>query len=184
MTIPVIDHLLSEMESRFSAHHKIAFLELHLIPSILVTKAFNELEDVLKPLEALYASDLRDGSFSTELHQWFLKWKKEEETHGTQTLPKSLAYTLPQCSSYYTNIGILLRILYTLPVTSCSSKRSFTALKRVKTSIRSCMSNERLNSLTLLHVHTDIAIDIPQVIEEFSRCHPRRLRLKNILSND
>ena len=100
-SIPVIDHLLSEMESRFSAHHKTALLGLHLIPSILVTKAFNELEDVLKPLEALYASDLRDGSFSTELHQWFLKWKKEEDTHGTQALSKSLAYTLPQCSSYY-----------------------------------------------------------------------------------
>ena len=77
-----------------------------------------------------------------------------------------------------------IHILCTLPVTSCSSKRSFSALKWVKTSIRSCMSNERLNLLTLLHVHTDIAIDIPQVIEEFSRHHPRRLRLTNILSND
>lgn len=68
MTIPVLDHLLSEMESRFSTHQKVALLGLHLIPSILVTKAFKELEDVLKPLEALYASDLHDGSFSTELY--------------------------------------------------------------------------------------------------------------------
>ena len=128
----------------------------------------------------MYTSVLQDDSFKPELHQWYLKWKKED-THGIQALPNTLAFTLPHCSSYFANIQILLRILYTLPVTSCSSERSFSALKRIKTNIRSSMTNDRLTSLTLLHIHHDIAVDIPQVIQ-FARRHPRRLKLANILT--
>ena len=36
-----------------------ALLGLNLIPSILVTKPFDELEDTFKPLEALYLCDLQ-----------------------------------------------------------------------------------------------------------------------------
>ena len=46
-----------------------------------------------------------------------------------------------------------------------------------KTSIRSTMENQRLSGLALLYNHRDIPIDIPDVIEEFSRRHPHKLRL-------
>ena len=157
-----VDHLISEMNRRFSEHQKTAFLGLNLIPSILVKKPLCEVESVLLPLESMYTSDLQDDSFKPELHQWYLKWKKEEDTHVIQALPNTLAFILPHCSSYFANIQILLRILYTLPVTSCSSERSFSALKRIKTHIRSSMTNDRLTSFTLLHIHHDIAVDIPK----------------------
>ena len=65
----------------------------------------------------------------------------------------------------------------TLPVTSCSSERSHSSLKLIKTSIHSTMANERLSGLALLYIHRDIPTDIPDVIEEFSCRHPRKLRL-------
>ena len=73
VTIPVLDHLISQMKSRFTEHQRTALLGLNLIPSILVAKQFDELEDTPRPLEALYLCDLQDGSFLTELHQWYLK---------------------------------------------------------------------------------------------------------------
>ena len=45
------------------------------------------------------------------------------------------------------------------------------------------MGNERLSSLSLLHVHKDIDINIDEVIDEFARRHPRQLQLANILSD-
>ena len=45
------------------------------------------------------------------------------------------------------------------------------------------MGNERLTSLALLHLHRDIDIDIPEVIDEFARRHPRRMELLNILAD-
>ena len=71
----------------------------------------------------------------------------------------------------------LITVLCTLPVTSCSAERSFSDLKRIKSILRSSMTNERLSGLTLLYMHQDIPIDIEEVIEEFSRRHPRRLQL-------
>ena len=174
ITIPIMDHLLSEIESRFSAHQKTALLGLYLIPSILVTKKFEEIIEDLKPLEEMYASDLKDDTFKNELHQWYLKWEREKKSHRVHALPTSLSHTLPHASSYYANIGILLSILCTLPVTSCSAERSFSALKRIKTALRSSMG---LSSLTLLHVHRDIDIDISEVVDEFARRHPRRIEL-------
>ena len=149
----------------------------------MVRKPIDEVQKVLKPLEALYAGDLHDESFTTELSQWYLKWKSECDTLGEKALPKSLAFTLPRCSSYFANIQILLRILCTLPVTSCSSERSFSALKQIKSDIRSTMTNQCLTSLTLLHVHHDIPVDISKAIDDFAMKYPRRLRLANILSD-
>ena len=39
--------------------------------------------------------------------------------------------------------------------------------------------NERLSSLTLLYMHQDIPVDIEEVIDEFSRCHPRRIQFSD-----
>ena len=71
---------------------------------------------------------------------------KEKNLHGVHALPACLSHTMPHASSYYPNIGVLLRILCTLLVTSCSSEKSFSALKRVKTALRSTMSDEGLTS--------------------------------------
>lgn len=179
ITIPVLDHLISHIQSRFSEHQKTALLGLHLIPSIIVTKSLAEIWDTLQPLQVLYAHDLDDNfaSFRPELHSWYLKWKEEENHHGRESLPTTLAFTFPQSSPYYANIDILLRILCTLPVTSCSAERSFSALKRTKTSLRSTMTNSRLTTLTLLHIHQNISVDITQAIDEFARANPRRMKL-------
>ena len=81
-----------------------------------------------------------------------------------------------------TLISTLLVVLCTLPVTSCSAERSFSGLKHVKTSLRSTMGNNRLSSLSMLYIHRDIDISLPEVIEEFARRYPRRLQLANIFS--
>ena len=83
----------------------------------------------------------------------------------------------------YPNLRILLIILCTLPITSCSAERSFSGLKRIKSILRSFMTTERLTGLSLLHLHHDIPIDIEAAIDEFCRRHPRRLKMANILSD-
>ena len=45
----------------------------------------------------------------------------------------------------------------------------------MKTVFRSCMGEERLSSLCLMHIHYDVQIDSRAVVEEFIRKQPRRL---------
>ena len=77
------------------------------------------------------------------------------------------------------NINALVIIHCILPVTSCTAKRSFSELKHIKTAVRSIMSNERLSNLTRLHLQLDIPTDIEEIIDEFSRRHPRRIQLSD-----
>ncbi|XP_040077567.1 zinc finger MYM-type protein 1-like [Ixodes scapularis] len=63
----------------------------------------------------------------------------------------------------------LLQIAMTIPVTSCSSERSFSCLRRVKTYLRSTMGQARLNHTALLHCHKELArqVDLDLVANEF-----------------
>ena len=183
ITVPMLDQLLSEMVTRFSKHQQTALKGLYLIPSVLSTKPMEDITPSLCQLEEMYGDDLPHRcSLQSEVHTWYLKWKRQEEEHGKQSLPTTVFFTLPHASSLFPNIKVLLLILCSLPVTSCSAERSFSGLKRIKTALRSTMNNERLTSLTLLHLHRDIDINIPDIIDEFSRRHPRRIELGDILA--
>uniref|UniRef100_A0A1X7T9Q1 HAT C-terminal dimerisation domain-containing protein n=1 Tax=Amphimedon queenslandica TaxID=400682 RepID=A0A1X7T9Q1_AMPQE len=85
-------------------------------------------------------------------------------------------------SEMYPNIKVLLTILATLPVTTCSAERSFCSLKRTKTSIPSSMTTTRLTNLTLLLVIRDIEVVLQSAIDEFACRHPRRLQMSHALS--
>ena len=125
-----------------------------------------------------YAVDLPNvSSLKSEIHNWYTKWKTEEKDHGSSALPSSLFSALPRISGFYPNIRGLVTVLCTLPVTSCSAERSFSGLKRIKTDLRSTMGNKRLSSLALLHMHQDIPVNVEEIIDEFSRHHPRRIQL-------
>ena len=52
-------------------------------------------------------------------------------------------------------ISTLGKLLLVLPATNAVSERSFSALKRVKTYLRSTTGDSRLNHLMMLHVHKD-----------------------------
>ena len=52
-------------------------------------------------------------------------------------------------------ISTLGKLLLVMPATSAVSERSFSALKRVKTYLRSTTEDSTLNHLMMLHVHKD-----------------------------
>lgn len=63
------------------------------------------------------------------------------------------------------------------PATSCTAERSFSSLWRLKTWLRSNMTQPRLNAVAVCHAHQDILdnLDIRKLAEEFaSRSDIRR----------
>lgn len=63
----------------------------------------------------------------------------------------------------------LVLLLLTVPATSATAERSFSALRRLKTCLRSRMTQKRLTHLLLLHIHEERAksICIETVLKEF-----------------
>ena len=64
-----------------------------------------------------------------------------------------------------------------LPVTSRSSERSVSALRRLKTYLRSTMGTDRLSGLALLNIHRGIKVTPEQVIDRLC-AKPRRLSFR------
>ena len=90
-------------------------------------------------------------------------------------IPLSVIEALKLCHNLRTdpNLELLLKILATLPVTTCSSERSFSALKHLKSYLRSTMVESRLNGLAALYIHKDIVLNKEAVINEFSKDNRR-----------
>lgn len=78
----------------------------------------------------------------------------------------------------------LLKLLFTIPVTTASSERSMSTLKRIKTYLRNSMGNERLSALSTLSIEKDIVGNCSKyphfkdkVIDHFATSKTRRLDL-------
>ena len=100
------------------------------------------------------------------MRRW--NWQKYWETISDSS-PSNVGATLKAVNfTGFENIKVALRILATLPVTSCECERSFSALRRLKNYNRSTMVEERLNGLALMHVHQEIEPDVQDVLQKFA----------------
>ena len=73
----------------------------------------------------------------------------------------------------------LVKLLLVMPATNAVSERSFSAMKRIKSYLRSTMSNNRINHLMIMHVHKDKTdkIDMTQTANSFiEKTESRRKR--------
>ena len=73
------------------------------------------------------------------------------------------------CSESVTLVIILLLI----PAANATSERTFSALRRVKTYLRSTMTQTRMNNLLTLHVHKE-RTDLKTIANEFTARNERR----------
>ena len=100
ITVPILDHLLAEFDRWFSSHQKTAFQGFYLVPAVLVMEDLASVSDVLIKVGEHYDFDLPNvSSLDGEIHNWYSKWKSEEENHSLHFLqlahqhsPESLTF--------------------------------------------------------------------------------------------
>ena len=102
-------------------------------------------------------------ALDAELSLWTTYW----ETYKGP-LPTNIAITLKAVSfDGFENIKAILRILETLPITSCKCERTISALRALKNYQRSTMVEDRLNGLALMQIHQEIVPDVEKVTDKF-----------------
>ena len=62
-------------------------------------------------------------------------------------------------------LSILLRIVCTLPVTSTECERYAGVLRRIHNFMRAWMTENRLTSLALMHIHYQHPVDLDTVVQ-------------------
>ena len=168
---PFLDTMISELSSRFNDHAKTAFKISLILPKTCTTVKF---EDVRESFD-LYSAFLVDSLdvCESEFGRWQRKWIAINSSERPSSIRESLDEYAPEL---YPNISILLKIFLTIPVTTATCERSFSALRLLKTYLRSTMGEERLNGLALLAVHKDITFKYDDVLNTYALRHNTRFR--------
>lgn len=170
--LPYLDVCLEQMRERFQLHKANAYKLSLLLPAYCEASEFIVLKDSAK----LYDPFLPGGIECLEAE--FLRWKAYWSRQPADKRPKRVLNALAVATELGTFpiLQTLLRIFATIPVTTATGERSFSALKLLKTYLRSTMREERLNGLAHLFINKDIELVHNEVIDEFSKKN-RRLTL-------
>ena len=112
-----------------------------------------------KEFLSAYESDLPNLRIvEAEMDIWETYWRKY-----VGVFPDRISSVLKLCKEMeltFPNIHCSLKILGTIPVTTCECERSISSLRRLKAYLRSTMGEERLNGLAALQVHNNIPVDL------------------------
>ena len=177
--IPTLDHITTEMHSRFGPIQQTEIKLLGLIPSTAVTCPLASIKDVGE----LYEADLPSPQLlSTE----FSRWKMKFTAIPPNERPSTLQAALLCCNAdAFPNIHVLLVIACTLPVTTCETERSNSQLKLLKTYLRCTMTEERLSALAMMKIHRRMMkdLDLDKLVVAFANKHPRRMALPCLFSD-
>ena len=148
--LPFIDTCLSQLRERFRSHRARGMMLCSLLPSVCETRTFEDLRVAVEQ----YASFLDCGAeeeVRAEFLCWQQHWKRRDKGDRPQTVLDALREARE--AGIFPAVATLLQIFATLPVTTATNERSFSALKYLKNYLRSTMTQERLNGLALLYVH-------------------------------
>ncbi|XP_014352110.1 52 kDa repressor of the inhibitor of the protein kinase-like isoform X2 [Latimeria chalumnae] len=179
LTLPFVDHFLSEINFRFFRGQWCIFKGLTVVPSVL--KMVGEKWKLsFKELCQTYIDDLPcPQSLDVELTMWELYWVRKI------SVPDSLNKLLPMVDRVtFPNIWIALCILAAVSITPCETELCLAAMKRLKAYMSSSKGQYCQNGLSLLHVHYTLDIDQEKVLDIFIKKYPQRMQLVNILLTD
>ncbi|KAL6565653.1 hypothetical protein OROHE_004708 [Orobanche hederae] len=79
----------------------------------------------------------------------------------------------------YSLIDRLIRLVCTLPVTTATTERAFSSMKRLKTAARNKMDDEYFSNSMIVYIERQLAssVDVDSVIDEFYSIKHRRVHL-------
>ena len=167
VTIPLLDHLQSSLDTRFDLDSINVYKGLSIAPAkmlSLIDKGIDWKEN-FEITANFYRDDLPNPlAVDAELFQWQTYWQTLIGPH-----PDNIATTLKSISfEGFENIKVLLHILGTLPITSCECERPILALRSLKNYKCSTMVEECLNGLALMQIHREIPPDFDKIIDKFA----------------
>ena len=162
---PVIDTFLSEISRRFNEKNiKI----MHAIQACNPLAKNFLVPHFLLPLVELYGLDKEMVELEAKLAKRTLENKDITNTQEVYSNLLSLCDAFPELLK-------LLRISMTIAISTASCERSFSSLKRIKSYLRSTMSEQRLTDLAIISIERELSnsISLDEAIHSFSQSDRR-----------
>ena len=121
VTIPALDHLIAEIDTRFSRDSSSVVCQAALLLPSTIAMSQEAITTVdIADLVTMYCDDLpAPESLDTELHCWNVMWQQKSGEAAALNTPAMVMKSI-DCD-FFPNLDILFRIVCTLGVTMCAS---------------------------------------------------------------
>ena len=177
----VLDIVVNEIQRRFDQND---FCVASDMEQMVINAANGDVNTIPETVRDMYSKDLDIPRLSTHLSMLpdIVKGYNSVSASPLQQVTKvqtvcSMMNEVPGAKSLCSELHRTLQILLTIPVTTATSERTFSVMRRLKTYLRSSMSQERLNNVLILHCYksrTDV-VDVKQLASAFVNTNERRL---------
>ena len=182
--IPFLDTIIEQLNLRFTKKTKAASLFKVLCASSCMISPTQPSETDFLALwntysAVLHANNIESGDIMgikalSEFKQWMTKWKRVNPDQQPDTLLASLR----QCDkNIFPIIHALLTIAVVIPISTATPERTFSTLKLLKSYLRNRCTENRLNGLAHMYMHSTEEIDVENIIDRFASVKQRRINL-------
>ncbi len=150
----LIDHAVQQLKARFAGE---GLTKYQAIENVLLS---GEIGKALDEYTFLDATDLR-----LQLPQF----RRRRPVKSVLEAVNCFREMVPEVRGEYSEVEKLVRLLLVCPASSAAAERSFSSLRRLKTWLRSTMTQKRLNSVAVCHIHKSYldALDLESLLHEF-----------------
>lgn len=153
----ILDSQINELNSRF---HPDAYGVMKATDA-LRNNDMKNLSEIIRPVCRLYGIDVPDDELS------FFQTLRRTSSAGSCF---SLIEVYDACSEEsFPKLHLLIRILLTLPITTCTDGRICSSVNKIKTASRGTILTAQLNPLSLLSFEKDLtdSLDYDEIIDIF-----------------
>ena len=172
-----LDFIFNAIKDRFDQP---GYKTLKQLENLLLKAARGEeYKDELAFVSDHFADDFTLSTLETQLEMLTSAFVSSiDRKKPTLTTIKEYVISLsPAQRISISEVCTALKLIIVIPATNAVSERSASVLRRVKTYLRSTMSQLRLNNLLVLHAHKDKTDDlsIPSCLNEFVKGSEHRM---------
>ncbi|XP_072017278.1 uncharacterized protein [Amphiura filiformis] len=167
----LVDGMMNNLSDRFGEGSKADLQDYQKLEEIITTGIVDQ--DILHKYPE-FNTNLT--AFKTQLDM-FLHTSKATTIEGATRAYQNMSADV---RALFPDVKSLLKLMLVCPVTSCECERSFSALRRLKTWLRSTMTQTRLNSCAVCNIHKLVLDDIdvvPLAAQFASRSETRKICL-------
>ena len=154
-----VDSAISELQTRFNLDSP-GLSTYSVLEQILSSGQISFNNDILNNYPQLDPARLA-------IQLWMFKMQfKYSALADAKNLLQSMQ---PEVRLMFSEVEKLVRLLLLCPASSCEAEGNFSSLRRLKTWLRKNMTQERLNSVIVCHLHQDILdnLDIQKIANDF-----------------
>lgn len=156
--IPSLDNLIEHLKMKFLDNSEFFSSLQVVIPKFASPEKWKKLIS----LQNYCDNFCTDSRLKAEYEIWCEEISDIDEKQKSDVL-----FALHRCDEVlFPNIHRFLKVLITIPVTTCTSERSLSTMKRIKNPTRNSTGDERMSELAVLSTHWDIDIDYKDVLDD------------------